>query len=380
MNIDNFDNSVIGNNTTDATLKLKTTGDRYFVFFNAFDVEVIKKPKATEKPQEIYAVSAVAEPKKDIVSTEVAKPIVNIVKAEKPAEAIVSNEVKKPIVKTVKAEKPAEIVVSTEVSKPIVKIVKAEKPTEAIASSEAPKTTIPVKVEKATVNSVTVEKPIVVTKPKEAVKPEVVLPVEPIASSNVAVVSSPEIAKKIEKVEVLNSESKNTPLVNNNPKPIVESVVPNNLVAQTVLKITNRVTPIESPAVLIASQPEGYYIIVNVFAIHSNAIRFVSKLRKKGMFAEYFINPINNYRYVYVSKHDNFQDATQMYASNINGQYFDEFWIMTVNKQNNPNGVAMNNATNSNQVTLSITNPAILVAVIDRNVFLVNEKRKNIVS
>jgi hypothetical protein len=74
-----------------------------------------------------------------------------------------------------------------------------------------------------------------------------------------------------------------------------------------------------------------------------------------------------------VSKHDNFADATQMYASNINGQYYDAFWIMTVNKQNNPNGVVINN-----NVSLPYEDNATKVAVLNRNAVLVSTNRRKV--
>ena len=45
----------------------------------------------------------------------------------------------------------------------------------------------------------------------------------------------------------------------------------------------------------------------------------------------YFINPINNYRYVYVSNHSDFNAASSYYNSNLDGKYFGDLWIMTVN-------------------------------------------------
>ena len=44
----------------------------------------------------------------------------------------------------------------------------------------------------------------------------------------------------------------------------------------------------------------GFYIIANVFERPSNANRFVKELNAKGLNASYFINPENNYRYVYI--------------------------------------------------------------------------------
>lgn len=286
MSINNFDNSVIGNNTTDATVKLKTTGDRYFVFFNAFDVEVVKPKDLIKNPEPIVA-------KEEVKPTEIVKAppvVVAEPKVEKKTEVSKPVAVAKPTPVTIKSE-PVTITKEEPIKEEVV--IAASKPTEDVIIQSTDKQTI-------------------------------------IKNNQIVVVNSPKPTKNSYKV------ASTTPV-----KAPVQSV--STALKPQVLASSSRPTPIESPAVLIANQPEGYYLIVNVFAIHSNATKFVAKLKRKGMFADYFINPINNYRYVYVSKHDNFADATQMYASNINGQYYDAFWIMTVNKQNNPNGMALNN-------------------------------------
>ena len=81
----------------------------------------------------------------------------------------------------------------------------------------------------------------------------------------------------------------------------------------------------------IASLDEGYYIIANVFAVPSNATRFVDKLKKQGLDAAYFVNPENNYRYVYLKKHSSWNSALASYYSNLNDSYFEDIWIMRVN-------------------------------------------------
>lgn len=66
----------------------------------------------------------------------------------------------------------------------------------------------------------------------------------------------------------------------------------------------------------------------------------------------------NKYRYVYVSKHDDFQDATAMYFSDINGKYKDAMWIMTVNKDNSDRLLvykSVNNNNNNQKLNNSIT-------------------------
>ncbi|MCM4167866.1 hypothetical protein KCTC52924_01319 [Arenibacter antarcticus] len=74
----------------------------------------------------------------------------------------------------------------------------------------------------------------------------------------------------------------------------------------------------------------GYYIIVSVFANANNAIRFIKLLNSQGLSASYFVNPENNYRYVYLKKHDSWNNALVSYYSKINDTYNDKMWIMRV--------------------------------------------------
>jgi len=74
----------------------------------------------------------------------------------------------------------------------------------------------------------------------------------------------------------------------------------------------------------------GYYIIANVFANPKNANRFVKVLNSQGLSASYFINPENNYRYVYLKRHGSWNNALISYYSKINDAYDDKMWIMRV--------------------------------------------------
>ncbi|MFT5736293.1 MAG: type IX secretion system PorP/SprF family membrane protein [Maribacter sp.] len=75
----------------------------------------------------------------------------------------------------------------------------------------------------------------------------------------------------------------------------------------------------------------GYYLIANVFAVPQNANRFVALLNSIGLSASYFINPKNNYRYVYLKRHDDWNNALISYYSKLNDAYDDKMWIMRVN-------------------------------------------------
>jgi len=74
----------------------------------------------------------------------------------------------------------------------------------------------------------------------------------------------------------------------------------------------------------------GYYIIANVFASPKNAARFVKALNSYRLSASYFINPKNNWRYVYLKKHESWNNALISYYSKINDSYEDKMWIMRV--------------------------------------------------
>ncbi|MBM1105224.1 PorP/SprF family type IX secretion system membrane protein [Aurantibacter crassamenti] len=74
----------------------------------------------------------------------------------------------------------------------------------------------------------------------------------------------------------------------------------------------------------------GYYIIANVFASPKNAKNFVRILNSYGLSASYFINPENNWRYVYLKKHESWNNALISYYSKINDSYEDKMWIMRV--------------------------------------------------
>ena len=74
----------------------------------------------------------------------------------------------------------------------------------------------------------------------------------------------------------------------------------------------------------------GYYIIANVFANTANANRFVKKLNAQGLNAGYFINPENNYKYVYLKKHQTWNNALISYYDKLDNVYDDKMWIMRV--------------------------------------------------
>lgn len=81
----------------------------------------------------------------------------------------------------------------------------------------------------------------------------------------------------------------------------------------------------------VAGLETGYYIIANVFAAQENTEKFMEKMKNRGIETSYFINPKNNFRYVYLKKHSSWKEALISYYSNVDNSYFDPIWIMSIN-------------------------------------------------
>lgn len=75
----------------------------------------------------------------------------------------------------------------------------------------------------------------------------------------------------------------------------------------------------------------GYYIIANVFSGQENMENFMKALKDRGIETGYFLNPKNNFRYVYLKKHTSWREALISYYSNAGNTYYDPIWIMSVN-------------------------------------------------
>jgi len=208
MTIPNQNNSVIGNNVKEATLRLKSTGDRYFMFFTAFNVEV-SIPETTPIVENDNLISSVNIQNKEKVSS----------------------------------------------SSTLIKEIPAGNEMVADASKTY--------------------------------------------SSN----SSKNLALKKQ--------------------------------ALSLDKKAKSAEPIEIRTLSVSNQERGYYIVANVFSNPENAKNFITFLELKGITAEYFVNKVNNYRYVYLAKTLNENEAIDLYLSKVNNTYQDRIWILSVNNTNN---------------------------------------------
>lgn len=259
----NHNNSIISNNATEATVKFKTSGDLFYLFFCALSIEA--KPEKVKEPQDntkiVYVDNTFKKVDKD-TNSEVAR-------LELPKQK----------------EKPVEVVSE---SKPEIKqnsVAVVNQP-----SAENPKKQKSVTKDEAEQTQKETTTPKVQTKP------------------SIAAVTDSKPSQANVKTEQKVS------------KPVQEEPKSSSTATSSLEQKMN-----------IPNTPKGYYIVVNVFNERVNAARFMMKLRQDGLEPDYFINPENNYLYVFLTYYKNKEEAEKAKDSKLNNRYTEEMWILTVN-------------------------------------------------
>ena len=74
----------------------------------------------------------------------------------------------------------------------------------------------------------------------------------------------------------------------------------------------------------------GYYLIANVYKNKKYLNAFMKSLQQKGLDARQFYNTDNGLYYVYLADFNNKDEARMAFASDLQGQYGEEKWIMEV--------------------------------------------------
>ena len=270
MTIKNPNNAIIANNASDVIIRMKTSGDRYFMFFNAFEVESVTFEKQKET--------------KEVVSSSVESS-----SDEKPMEKQVVLVKKEP---------------------------KTRKSKNALTSVESNKETI----QEATISPIeTKANPV-----DEATKTTI----EEIKTIPIDVVQQQEVTPKVEATKTVVEGAKATPI-----EAIKQQEV--SAKAATIQSNDNKVAsqkPILGPTVSIANVAKGFYIIVNVFSKPANANRCQLELKNKGIKTGLFINPSNNYRYIYIDTTETFDQAVTLYNFYLKEKQLQTLWIMSVNQ------------------------------------------------
>jgi hypothetical protein len=162
-------------------------------------------------------------------------------------------------------------------------------------------------------NMVVAQKNIDKTEPKIIQNPKI----------KIEIVSKDVSIKPIEKTDYQNTNSqieKNVvaegtkPLTEEKPVEIVKAKVSNDI------HIAN-----------IPNEPKGYYIVANVFEINENANNFIKKLKYKQLQPKVMINTLNNYKYVYLKRVDSLEEAQSLFDTKFNNKYDSKIWILSVN-------------------------------------------------
>ena len=59
--------------------------------------------------------------------------------------------------------------------------------------------------------------------------------------------------------------------------------------------------------------------------------KFTNSLKSKGLNPKVLVNPANNYKYVYLKKVDDEQEAQTLFLTKLNNTYQDKLWILSLN-------------------------------------------------
>lgn len=98
-------------------------------------------------------------------------------------------------------------------------------------------------------------------------------------------------------------------------------------------EVTSVDKSVQIQAQSIPNQKSGYYVVANVFSDPYFAKEFIKTLKSQGVEADYFVNPENGFRYVYVTKSANEQDAVSQYLALADTKYQGKTWVLSVNNK-----------------------------------------------
>lgn len=289
--LSNYNNRFIGNDLDEATVRFKSTGDVFYLFFSAMAIETKPAIETQEDNTKfVYENNTFKLVDKttneEIVQNQTAVDSLSASLAQKTIDGLaqVSKEKIKPVAKQ------NEIIPQNKETKP-----RVEK-------------------EKAIVKET---KPVVASKPDA--KKDVSRPLTSKKEEVVAKKEDPKTSKKQDVAKVVKSDE-----VKTESKPVVvsEAAKPEN---------PKETKPKEIEVLNDIDSPKGYYLVVNVFNERVNAARFMKSLRDKGLDPNYFVNPANNYMYVYLSYVNSRDEAEKLVENKLNNLYTEEMWILVIN-------------------------------------------------
>src|SRR5690606_33122883 len=75
---------------------------------------------------------------------------------------------------------------------------------------------------------------------------------------------------------------------------------------------------------------KGFYLVLNVFSVKHYFENFIADLEQRGFEPKFFINPENNYYYVYLQKSDRYITIKNLQRNNVNNTYYEDKWVLWV--------------------------------------------------
>ncbi len=131
---------------------------------------------------------------------------------------------------------------------------------------------------------------------------------------------------------IVSTEKKKTPPTKNNApqikKPKVDTVPKKPIVLTEEDKIKKEV---RVQSMTVPGLASGYYLVTNVFSVKENAIKWSKFLAEKSYSPQTFVNPRNNWNYVYIDNNTTLKPVYEKWKQYRGFEYFKEIWIMKIN-------------------------------------------------
>ncbi len=152
------------------------------------------------------------------------------------------------------------------------------------------------------------------------------------------IISAPSIVEALDSIDletsnpiVSNEEKETKPVQKRIPaiKKPKENVVSKKLVVlseEDKIKKEVRVQSMSVPGIA-----SGYYLVTNVFSVSDNASKWSQFLAERKYNPQTFINPRNNWNYVYVANDKALKPVYEKWKEYKMFEYFKEIWIMKIN-------------------------------------------------
>jgi hypothetical protein len=307
LSLDNKKNKIIDNNTTETELRIASVGDKLYLFSAGFSIDV---------DEEFYEKNKKRVVEKKVNELTVADKEIPPVKIEKIKTLSTVKEVKKSNAKIqdVKKESVAE---STEKS---VKGTAKEPTIVKDANILVPKVD---ENKVVNTNEVSDESNNAIKKNKKSKIGNIKIGVKTVPDINVS--DTPNSTLNLNTSDITINTNKKVNVYEERPvvfsektfTPVGKSDITRELKDIRVLSIKS-------------SLKSGFYIIANVFAVKKNLTNYMRFLDDHNIESHFFLNPENNYNYVYLLYLENIDDIKKAYHSNLNNRFFDDYWILKV--------------------------------------------------